>query len=247
VVSTQPWTALVTGAGRRIGRAVALACAHAGADVAVHYRTSADAAHEVADAVRAAGRTAAVVAADLTDPNAARALVGRALTALGGLDLLVNSAASFVRAPFLGGDDDAWERAWRVSLETNLVAPARLARYAAPALAARGGAIVNIIDVGATKAWPSYAAHAAAKAGLAHLTRTLAVALAPVRVNGVSPGIAAFPADMPDEDRSALVDKTALARAGTPEDIAEAVLFLARQRYTTGVILPVDGGWSVPR
>ena len=108
--------------------------------------------------------------------------------------------------------------------------------------------MINLVDVGASMAWPGYAHHTAAKAGLAHLTRTLAVALGPdVRVAGVAPGIAQFPDDMPAAERQELVDKTALGRPGTPEAIADAVVFLAAHDYITGHILTVDGGWSVPR
>ncbi len=240
--------ALVTGAGKRVGRAIALACAGAGADVAVHYRSSSTEAEQVASAVRERGRQGATFQADLTDPDAARRLVEQVVAALGAVDVLVNSAGTFLHANFVEASDAHWEAAWRSSFEINLLAPARLARAAAPSLAARGGAIVNIIEVGATHAWPGYAHHTAAKAGLAHLTRTLAVALGPdVRVNGVSPGIALFPESMPQQERDELIEKTALKRAGTPQDVAAAVVFLASQSYTTGAILNVDGGWGVPR
>jgi pteridine reductase len=241
-------TVLVTGAARRVGRAIALAFADAGADVAVHHRASRADAEAVVAAIGSRGRRARAFAAELTDPRQAAALVADVVAELGGLDALVNSAASFVRAPFVGGADAEWERAWRVSVDTNLVAPARLARLAAPGLAARQGVIVNLLDIAAMTAWPAYAHHGAAKAGLEHLTRALAIALAPdVRVVGVSPGIAEFPHDMPEPERRRLIEKTALRRPGRPEDVAEAVLFLAGQRYTTGVVLPVDGGWSIRR
>lgn len=240
--------ALVTGAGRRVGAAIAIACAEAGADVAVHYRSSRAGAADTVAAVRAAGRTARAFHADVTEPAEARELIRAVSDTLGGIDVLVNSAALFVHHGFTDGDDAAWERAWRASFETNLLAPARLARLAASSLRARRGVIVNLIEVGATHAWPGYVHHTAAKAGLAHVTRTLAVALAPeVRVVGVAPGIAQFPDSVSPAERRALIDKTALGRAGTPADVAEAVVFLAGQGYTTGAILAVDGGWSVPR
>jgi len=240
--------ALVTGAGRRVGKAIALACAQAGADVAVHFRSSREGAQETAEHVQAAGRRAEIFRADLTRADEVRALVAQVTEVFGGLDVLVNSAALFVHHPFTEGDDEAWERAWRASFEMNLLAPARLARAAAGALRARSGAIVNIIEVGATHAWPGYAHHTAAKAGPAHLTRTLAVGLAPeIRVVGVSPGIAQFPDEMPEDERRSLIAKTALKRPGTPQDVAAAVVFLASQSYITGAILEVDGGWSVPR
>ncbi len=239
---------LVTGGARRVGRAICVAFARDGADVAVHFRTSAAEADDAALALESEGASAATFQADLTEPAAARALVERVVERFGRLDVLVNSAATFVHRPFLGGDDESWEAAWTTSLATNLVAPARLARAAAGHLAERQGVIVNLIDINATMAWAGYTAHGASKAGLAHLTRSLSVALGPdVRVNGISPGIALFPPDMPAEEQQKIIDKTSLARAGTAEDIAEAAVFLASQNYTTGTVLPVDGGWSVPR
>jgi NAD(P)-dependent dehydrogenase (short-subunit alcohol dehydrogenase family) len=240
--------ALVTGASHRVGKAIALACAAAGADIAVHYRSARDGALATVDAAIEIGRRAQSFQADVTDAGEARRLIDEVVATFGGVDVLVNSAAVFIHHSFTAGDDAEWERAWRTSFETNLLAPARLARLAAPSLRQREGVIVNIVEVGATHAWPGYAHHTAAKAGLAHLTRTLAVALGPqIRVVGVSPGIAQFPDEMPDDERRALIAKTALERAGTPEDVAEAVVFLAGQGYTTGAILNVDGGWSVPR
>jgi pteridine reductase len=239
---------LVTGAGRRVGSAIALACADVGADVAVCFRTSRDGANRTAAAVRERGRAGETFQADVSAPREAKRLVDEVIARFGAIDILVNSAAIFARHPFEGGDDAAWEKAWRSAIDTNLIAPARLARLAAPALRARHGAIVNIIDVGASLAWPGYAHYTAAKAGLLHLTRTLAVALAPdVRVNSVSPGIAAFPDDMPEQERQALVARTALDRPGTPADVGAAVVFLASQPYLTGIDLAVDGGWSVRR
>ena len=241
-------TVLVTGAAHRVGRAIAEGCARAGANVAVHYRRSESQAHQVVDYIKGLGRRSAAFGADLTDPGAARSLVADAVRFLGGLDVLVNNAASFVQVPFCDSDEERWERAWVDSLQTNLVAPARLARLAAKPLRRCRGVIVNIVDVGAQLAWPGYAHHTAAKAGLAHLTRTLAIALAPdIRVVGVAPGIAEFPASYTQEQRNKLIAKTALGRPGSAVDIAQAVVFLACQDYTTGVILPVDGGWSIPR
>jgi len=239
---------LVTGGHRRVGRAISLAFAAAGYDVAVHFRSSEADARTTAGVVRERGGAAATFHADVTDRDQARGLIENVAGHFGRLDVLVNSAATFAQAPFLDASDDEWERAWEVSLATNLVAPARLARLAAPHLAAAQGTIVNLIDINANLAWAGYSAHGASKAALAHLTRTLAVALGPeIRVNGVSPGIALFPPDMPEDEQQKLVNKTTLKRAGTAEDIAEAAVFLAGQRYTTGAVLPVDGGWSVPR
>ena len=238
---------VVTGGAKRVGRAITLQCAQSGADVLIHYRRSEAEALATAEEVRALGRRAVTISRDLTERSAATDIVAAA-GSLGGIDVLVNSAASFARCNFLEASDDDWEGAWETSYETNLLAPARLARAAAPILAQRRGTIVNIIDVGARLAWPAYAQHTACKAALGHLTRTLAVAFAPqIRVVGVSPGIAEFPDDYSEQMKAAALERTPLGRPGTPEDIAQAVVFLASQPYTTGVVLAVDGGWSIPR
>jgi pteridine reductase len=235
--------ALVTGAGRRVGRAIALELAGQGAAVVVHYRGSRAGADEVVGAIGARGGAAVAVQAELEDADACRRLVDAAVGWRGQLDVLVNSASPFTRLPFLGGDDAAWEKAWRESLDVTLLAPARLARLAAAALAGSpAGVVVNVLDIAAMQAWPNYAHHGAAKAGLAWLTRTLAVALAPVRAVGVAPGIVQWPEDMDDEVRRRLLAKVPLGRAGTPEDIAGAVAYLCAAPYVNGTVLVVDGG-----
>jgi pteridine reductase len=150
--------------------------------------------------------------------------------------VLVNSAASYPRGPFAAQGDEVWE----ATLALNLVAPARLIRLALPLGLA---AAVNIVDVAAWQPWKNHAAYAAAKAGLAHLTRCLALELAPsVRVNAVAPGTVAFPPDFGAAERRAIESRIPLARTGSPADVARAVRFLVEQDYLTGAVLPVDGG-----
>jgi pteridine reductase len=232
-------TALVTGAGVRVGRAIAEELARAGARVAVHYARSTRGAQAAVAAMTAAGGAAQAFPADLTVPGAAAALVADVLAWAGRLDIVVCSAASFSRVPFEQID----ERAWREVMALNLEAPFRLAQAAAPQLRRRRGVIVNILDVAAFHAWRGYAHYGASKAALAMLTRILALELAPrVRVAAVAPGTVAFPPGYPAAERKRLTSLVPLGRAGTPADVAAAVRFLCGASYITGSVVTVDGG-----
>jgi len=232
-------TALVTGAGVRVGRAIALELGRAGARVAVHYARSATGARRTVRAIEAAGGAARAFAADLSNPANAAGLVAEVVRWAGRLDVLVCSAAGFDRRPF----EEIDERAWRDMLALNLEAPFRLAQAAAPHLRRRGGVIVNILDVAAFQAWNGYAHYGTAKAGLAMLTRILAIELAPrVRVAAVAPGTVAFPDDYPAADRERIVSRIPLGRVGTPADVAGAVHYLCTAWYVTGSVITVDGG-----
>lgn len=244
--STRPLAgkvALVTGAARRVGRAIALELAERGAAIAVHHHRSRAEADALVAELRVAGRDARALAADLRDPAGCHRLVDDAVAWKGRLDVLVNNAATFDRVAFLDPDEARWETAWRDALAVDLTAPARLCRRAAPVLATHHGVIVNVLDVAVWQSWPHYTAHGAAKAGLTWLTRTLAVALAPqVRSVGVAPGIAEFPDDLDDEARRRLVSRVPLGRPGTPEELARAVAYLVTAEYVNGTVLVVDGG-----
>ncbi len=226
--------ALVTGAAKRLGRAIALELGCAGHQVAVHYRSSRAEAEETA---------ALLGGAPLVQGDQAREperIVREAASALGGLDLLVCSAADFGKAAA-----EAIPRAqFEAMLAANLTGPFYLMQAALPFLRASRGSIVTLLDVcGTTQVWKGYAHYAAAKAGLAALTRLLALEWAPeVRVNGVAPGAVLPPLEM-DADR--LAKRIPLGRIGTPEDVARAVLFLAKAPFITGEILTVDGGRSL--
>jgi pteridine reductase len=234
--------ALVTGASRRVGRAIAIELGTHGAMVAVHHRDSAKDADAVVFDLGIEGAYARAFQADLGDGAECAKLIEAVLGWKNRLDIVVNNASVFRKVPFLGGDDAAWESAWADALDVNVLAPARLARRAAPRMS-EGGVIVNIVDIAARQAWPSYAHYGASKAALEWLTRTLGVALAPrVRVCGVAPGIAEFPKDMPEEVRAELVARVPMKRPGSPEAIARAVSYLVGADYVTGSILTVDGG-----
>jgi pteridine reductase len=238
-------TALVTGGARRVGAAIARRLHAVGANVVLHYRDSAADADRLAaelNALRA--KSAATVKAELLAPIAPRALVSAALDGFGRLDLLVNNASSFF--PIALGAIEASH--WEELVGSNLRAPLFISQEAAPHLAKDGGAIVNIVDIHAERPLKGYPVYSVAKAGLAALTRSLAIELAPgVRVNGVAPGAIAWPEDgqFADAERQRIVATTPLGRTGTPEDIAGAVHFLACAPYVTGQVLAVDGGRSI--
>jgi pteridine reductase len=237
--------ALVTGGGRRVGAAVTRRLHAAGAGVVIHYRDSeADAARLEGELNGLRPKSAIKVKAELLAPIAPRALVGAALDAFGRLDLVVNNASSFFPVPLGQIEASHWEEL----IGSNLRAPFFIAQQAAPELAKHAGSIVNIVDIHAERPLKGYPVYSIAKGGLASLTRSLALELAPrVRVNGVAPGAIAWPDDgqFEPEERSRIVATTPLARVGSPADIAQAVHFLACAPYVTGQILAVDGGRSI--
>jgi pteridine reductase len=231
--------ALVTGAGRRVGRAIAIALGKAGMRVGVHYHSSRSGAETTARSIEDAGGEALLFEADLSERERARDLVDRAVAELGGLDLLVASAASFERVPFDAVDDAAFDR----SISLNLASPFALAHRAAPALKRSRGSIVFITCTSATSPYRNYLPYVVSKGALKHLMRTLAVELAPdVRVNAVAPGTILPPESTPPEALARLIRKVPLERQGDADDIARAVLFLAQSPFVTGEEILVDGG-----
>ncbi|HEX4779287.1 MAG TPA: pteridine reductase [Usitatibacter sp.] len=238
---------LVTGAARRIGAAIARRLHAAGARVALHCnrsRTEADALAGELNAARAS--SAAVVHGDLLDVPGLARIVDEAARAFGRLDGLVNNASSFYATPFGG----IGAREWDDLVGSNLRAPLLLAQAAAPRLRESKGAIVNIVDIHWERPLKDFVVYSIAKAGLAGLTRSLALELGPdVRVNGVSPGAILWPEGGehfdPGEKRR-IEEQTPLARIGSPEDVAGAVKYLLFDApFVTGQILAVDGGRTV--
>jgi pteridine reductase len=243
-VELQGRAALVTGAGRRLGRAIAIALAARGMDVAVHYGRAATGARETAAEIERMGRRAPCLPADLSDPNAPADLVDQAMKALGRLDVLVNSAAVMVRTPV----GDVTPAAWDAMFAVNLRAPFFAAQAAAPHLARVQGSIINLADLAAFETWPAYVPHGISKAGVVQMTRALARALAPdVRVNAVAPGTVLLPESWPEETTRKLAATTPLKRIGSPEDVTRAVMFLLESDYVTGETLIVDGGRHIRR
>ena len=238
---------MVTGGGRRVGRAIVLELARAGCGVAIHHRHSGSAARELAAQIIDAGGRAVTVCGDLNNPADWPAIIERTVSGLDHLDILVNNASAFLtdEADTIGGfSRPLWER----MLRTNLVSIAALCHYAEPHFAARGqGKIVNLCDISAERPWPDHLAYGVSKAGVAALTRGLARALAPtVQVNGVAPGVAVFPDTYSEDLRRELTSRVPLGRAGTPEEVAMVVRFLAESaEYVTGEIIRIDGGRSL--
>ncbi|HEY5220078.1 MAG TPA: SDR family oxidoreductase [Gemmatimonadaceae bacterium] len=240
--------ALVTGAGTRVGQAIAVGLGARGMRVAVHYRGSADGAAETVRRIVAAGAggQGTPFCADLLDRSAPAALVAQVVAQLGGLDLLVNSAALMERTPFGETTVEQWERIFAL----NLRAPFFLAQAAAPHLraAAGGGGIVNIADLAAFETWPGYLPHGITKHAIVRLTESLAQLLAPtVRVNAVAPGTVLLPMGWSEADATRLRDATPLARNGSPGDVVQAVNYLLDADFVTGQTIIVDGGRRVRR
>ena len=240
--------ALVTGAGRRIGRALALEAARAGFDVAVHYRTARDDAQAVADEIAALGRRAVILDAELTDDDQTAALIGRAAQALGPITLLVNSASTF--------EDDrlatATRASWDAHLDANLRAPIVLAQAFAAALPVGAqGQIVNIVDQRVLRPNPQFFSYSLAKAGLWWATQTLAQDLAPrIRVNAIGPGPTLASVHQAPGEFEREAAGTPLERAVSPDDIAAALRYLIDATAVTGQMIAVDAGqhlgWRTP-
>jgi pteridine reductase len=243
-ISLRGKRALVTGAGQRVGQAIALALGAAGMHVAVHYRESRAGAEQTASKIRDSGGTAITLAADLMSRDQARALVDRSVDELGGLDLVVPSAASFERVALGDVDDDAWDR----SLDLNVASPFALVQRAVPALRASRGSVVFISCSSASVPMRGYLPYVVSKGAVKHLMKTLALELAPdIRVNAVAPGTVMPPTSYDAAAVERLARAIPLARVGSPDDIARAVVFLASSPFVTGHELAVDGGRSVAR
>lgn len=237
--------ALVTGAGCRLGRAIAEGLGQAGADVAVHCHTSREGAVEAAAAIRVDGNRAEVFQADLTDAAAIEPLVEAVERSLGPIAVLVNSAALFERHEAVATPLEALDRQWAL----NARAPFLLSQAVARRMKSRGGGdILNVLDIGGTtQVWKHYAAYAMTKAALASQTRSLALELAPdIRVNAVAPGAVLPPASLDAQALRALEALIPAGHFGSPADVVAAVLFLlAGPRFVTGHVLTVDGGRSL--
>ncbi|BBB25240.1 pteridine reductase [Amphritea japonica] len=238
--------ALVTGAARRIGATIAHKLWQQGYRVIIHCN------HSISDAEKLAQRlnndradSALVIQADLNHPPEISKLAEQALVYWGRVDLLINNASSFYPTPLQESTDQQWDDL----INSNLKAAYFLSAQLAGSLKQQQGSIINLVDIHAQRALPGYPIYSIAKAGLQMMTISLAKELAPeVRVNGIAPGPILWPeqaASISPEEQTAIVNKTLLKRTGSPEDIAETLLFLARQNFITGQIIAVDGGKSL--
>jgi len=236
--SLQGRVALVTGAAKRIGRAVAVSLATEGADVVIHYNRSKSEADATVAEIAKLGRKSIAVQADLCTLAQIKRLFQQTLDQFERLDILVNSAANFLPAHL----DDTTEKMWDAALDTNLKAPFFCAQAAAPLLKKSSGVIINFADIGGILPWPGYIPHCASKAGVIMLTKCLAKALAPeVRVNAIAPGTITMSGD-PGEWEADFIRRAPLHRAGTTEDVADAVSYLIHAKFMTGQVLILDAG-----
>lgn len=232
--------ALVTGGAHRVGRAIVLALAEAGAHVVVNYRQSAVQAAETVARAQACGVDAVALACDVADAAAVTLMAEAVHARFGGVDILVNSAGVFRPTPFPTAEPAAWTEVVDTSIHgtffvSNALAPGMLSRG--------GGVIINILDMTIDQPWRNFSAHAVGKAGMQALTRQLALELAPaIRVNAVAPGIVLPPDGYTQAKIEAAAQRTLLKRWGTPEDVGRAVLFLVESDFVTGEIIRVDGG-----
>ncbi len=227
--------ALVTGGGRRVGRAIVEALAGRGARVAIHYNSSSAAAEELG--ARLDG--AATFQANLRDAMAAEELPQRVMAELGRLDIVVNSASVMLRQELGSVTPDDWDLVHNINLRAYFF----VAQGAADALKAARGTLINISDLSAIEAWPAYIPHSSSKAGVDAITKGLARALAPdVRVNAIAPGAVLLPDDWGQKEADEIIRTTPLRRLGSPADVVRAVEYLIDADYTTGTTLVVDGG-----
>ena len=212
--------------------------------VAVHYNESVEGARDTAQLIEEGGGMASLVRADLRDVTACEQLIDAIVLEHGELHTLVNSAAEMVRTPI----GDVSQEVWDGMFALNVRAPFFLSQHAAQALRMAKGSIVNIADLAGFETWTGYVPHGITKAAVVQMTRALAHALAPdVRVNGVAPGVVMLPEDFDADASEHLRRTTPLLRIGTPEDVAQAVVYLLEAEFVTGEVIFVDGGRHVRR
>jgi NAD(P)-dependent dehydrogenase (short-subunit alcohol dehydrogenase family) len=233
-------TALITGGAKRVGKAITLSLAAAGANLVVNYRSSAEDAEATAREAETFGVEAFPFQASVSDYEQVGAMVEAVEKRFGGIDILVNNASTFIKQPFPTKDLTEWHR----SIDTLVHGPFYCSNLVAPSMLRRGGgAIVSIGDLSAFEPWPGFVGHAVGKSAILALTRQLALELAPtVRVNAMVPGPALRPHNYDDAKYERTARKTLLHRWGTPEEMAAAVRFLIEADYITGEVLVVDGG-----
>jgi pteridine reductase len=241
MTQTTPKLALVTGAGVRLGRAIALRLAQSGYDVVVHYNRSEKPAQQTAELVEEAGRTPFLIQADLSTEEGIRSLVDYVVSLQRGLDVLVNNASIF----YPTSTPDEWVKEWDEFQMVNLKSPFLLTTGLLSALRERSGCVINIVDIWARFPLRRFLPYSVAKSGLEALTKCLALELAPeIRVNGVSPG-AALPPPNSEDSMDKMLTQVPMKSYGGADSIAQAVDYLTRAEYVTGQILAVDGGRSI--
>lgn len=232
--------AVVTGGAHRVGKAITMMLAQAGADVVVNYHSSRAAADETVKEVQALGVRARAIQCDVADWQQVQRMAGDIIGEFGGVDIIVNSASLFDQTPFPTDDIAAWQRVTGISID----GPFYVCNTLVPTMLAHGGgAIVNIVDLSAWEPWPNFSAHSVSKAGLLAFTKQLALELAPtIRANAVAPGPVMPPPNYDEQSAAKAAQGTLLKRWGTPEDVAFAVRYLIEAEYVTADVITVDGG-----
>ena len=232
--------ALITGGAHRVGKAITLMLARAGAHVVVNYYSAADAASQTVAEAKAEGVDALTVQCDVADWAQVKAMAAAIEERFGGVDIIVNSASLFETMPFPTTDLETWHRVTAISID----GPFYVCNALVPTMQARGrGVIVNIVDLSAWEPWPKFMAHSVGKAALLALTRQLALELAPtIRANAVAPGPVLPPPGYDERRAEAAAARTLLGRWGSPDDVARAVRYLIEADYVTGDVVTVDGG-----
>jgi pteridine reductase len=236
--------ALVTGGAHRVGKAIAVALAQAGAHVAITYNTSSDKAQATVDEINQSGRKAVAFQCDQQQIESIEQLFRSLRNEFDRLDIAINSAAIMERQPALDITPDDWARV----VDTNLRGPFFIAQAAAKWMNEAGveGSIVNVADLSALQPWPSYPTHTISKRGVLAMTQALALALAPsIRVNAIAPGAILKPDDWDDARWLRLIDSLPLKHSGTLDDVARAVLFCLQTDCMTGQTIVIDGGRSL--
>ncbi|CAN5641214.1 pteridine reductase [soil metagenome] len=238
--------ALVTGAGRRVGRAIAEALAREGTRTAIHYNESHAGAEALCGKIRELGGEAELFQADLLDVATADRLVDAVVARFGGLDVLVNSAAVMLRTPVGEVSAEDWDRMFALNLRAPFFlsqAAARAMGWGGPEQKQRDGAIINIADLAAYESWIGYVPHGITKAGIVRMTKSLAKVLGPrIRVNAVAPGAVLLPEGFNEAAAAHLAETAPLRRLGEPRDVSDAVLYLLQAEFVTGETIIVDGG-----
>ncbi len=235
--------ALVTGAGRRLGRYIARELGRHGFTVVINYHNSRKGAEQLSRSLKSLGADSLVLPGDVSLRSEVHRIVKKTISAYGRIDLLVNSSAVFVDSPLLRTSEKVWDQ----TLNINLKGPFLCAQAVAPhMLRQKSGRIINIASLGGIQAWKEHIPYSVSKAGVIMLTRILAKSLAPhVYVNAIAPGTIIMEGEEDSSIRHLEKAKIPLAKYGRPSDITDLVLFLARARYITGQIFPVDGGRSI--